>query len=53
MSDTTGSSSSLTPIEQLLIAVLFAGAALGVVVWGGAALSTALTGRGPLAAGSG
>ena len=53
MSDTTGSSSSLTPIEQLLIAVLFAGAALGVVVWGGAALSTALIGRGPLAAGLG
>ncbi len=53
MSNSTGSSSSLSPVEQLLIAVLIGAAAIGVVVWGGAALSSAVSGRGPLSAGLG
>ena len=51
MSDTAGSPSSLSPIEQVLVGVVVAAGALGMVVWGGAVVSSAVAGRGRLPVG--
>src|SRR5215204_6052190 len=44
---------SLSPVEHVLLAVLAAAGAAGIVVWGGASASTFVSGHGRLAVGIG
>ena len=47
MSSVSASPSSLSPVEHVLIAALVAAGTVGLVVWGGATLSSIVAGHGP------
>jgi len=53
MPDTTPSDGQMSPLEQILIVVMVGAAAVGAIVWAGAALAAAVSGHGALRAGLG